>query len=42
LNSYQSALVMQSFNSAKPMPPVYIMATCGAIPIVDKSALLSA
>ena len=42
LNSYQSVLVMQSFKSAKPMPPVDILAISGVMPIADKSALLSA
>ena len=42
LNSYQSVLAMQSFKIAKPMPPVGMMATCGAIHIEDKYAFLSA
>ncbi len=42
LNSYQSVLVMQSFKIAKPMPPVNMMATCGAIQIEDKFTLLPA
>ena len=42
LNSYQSVWVMQSFKSANPMPPVDIIASSGAVPVVDKYTLLSA
>jgi len=42
LNSYQSVWVMQSFKSAKPMPPVDIIASSGAVPVVDKYTLFSA